>query len=137
MPLMDFAWATPLRRRVTVFSGLIIAVTGAIVGVDKAVPVVEPWWYVNRQLLRDTKADITKDRKVAENQIIRKLDSIQLDVSRGKLDNTDNDIAKWNNELAKPDTDRDLANKSLRKLDQDKRALERQIKTLEEEVNRP
>jgi hypothetical protein len=49
--LVGTAWGT-YRRKVITVCGLIAAVTGAIVGVAKAAPIVEPWWYASRGYVR-------------------------------------------------------------------------------------
>jgi hypothetical protein len=45
-------WGTWRRKTVTI-CGLIAAVTGAIVGVAKAAPILEPWFYTSHGYARD------------------------------------------------------------------------------------
>ena len=45
-------WSTWRRKTVTI-CGLIAAVTGAIVGIAKAAPIIEPYWVAHRAYVRD------------------------------------------------------------------------------------
>jgi hypothetical protein len=50
--IVGIAWSTWRRKTVTI-CGLIAAITGAVVGVAKAAPIIEPWWYASRGYVRD------------------------------------------------------------------------------------
>src|ERR1035437_6120494 len=56
--LVGTTWGT-YRRKVITVCGLIAAVTGAIVGVAKAAPIVEPWWYAHRGYVREYNHEMT------------------------------------------------------------------------------
>lgn len=45
-------WGT-WRRKVITVAGLVTAVTSAIIGVAKAAPIIEPWWYASRGYVRE------------------------------------------------------------------------------------
>ena len=49
--IVGTTWSTWRRKTITI-CGLIAAVTGAIVGVAKAAPIIEPWWYASRGYVR-------------------------------------------------------------------------------------
>src|ERR1039458_7175605 len=46
-------WGTNLRKTVTSLCVAVSAITGAVVGVAAAAPIVEPWWYASRGYVRD------------------------------------------------------------------------------------
>jgi hypothetical protein len=50
--LVGTTWGT-YRRKVITICGLIAAVTGAIVGIAKAAPIIEPYWYASHGYVRD------------------------------------------------------------------------------------
>lgn len=45
-------WGT-WRRKIITVAGLVTAVTSAIIGVAKAAPIIEPWWYASRGYVRE------------------------------------------------------------------------------------
>src|ERR1035437_7637200 len=78
--LVGTTWGTYRRKAITV-CGLIAAVTGAIVGVAKAAPIVEPWWYAHRGYVREYNHGITGPLLARVIEIELK----QADVERKRL----------------------------------------------------
>ena len=50
--IVGTTWGTWRRKAVSI-AGLIAAVTGAIVGIAKAAPIIEPYWYASHGYVRD------------------------------------------------------------------------------------
>lgn len=129
--MFEFAWST-YRRKVITVCALITGVTGAIIGVAKAAPIIEPWWYASRAYVRDI-TDLTK--KTADDGI-KKLEAIsrdtQVELAEGKRDNVAGKIFEWTVEKNKT-TDENLKIKfqeEINRLTATQEKLNQQINTL-------
>jgi hypothetical protein len=67
-------WGTWRRKTVTI-CGLIAAVTGAIVGIAKAAPIIEPYWVAHRAYVRDRESPLLG--RIIEIQLDRNSDKRQ------------------------------------------------------------
>ena len=129
--IVGTAWGSYRRKAITV-CGLIAAVTGAIVGIAKATPVVEPWWYASRGYVRDVGAENENRIKLAQSKIEKKLDHIQLEQAQGKSESVDNDLFKAGLEFKKASDDqtKEYIQQHINKLTATKDRLKSQIETL-------
>jgi hypothetical protein len=121
----------------------VTTVAVCITAVSKAYPEIEPIFPVSRftfrtQMINEAKArnaEIQGEarQRVAEAQSIRNLQrDVQIDLANGKLEQTKNEIAKWQLEGLKTQdpTTKQLVNEHVHALDSIKRSLEDQINTL-------
>jgi hypothetical protein len=111
-------------------------VAGAIVSGVKSWEYIEPWWVATHAYVNEKVEDTVKpihNGQVQTNFVLR---DIQLDAAKGKLEAAVNDLAKWQLELAKPDTPeiaKNLINDRLRNLTDTRENLNRQIRSIERE----
>jgi len=89
--IVGTTWGT-YRRKVITICGLIAAVTGAIVGVAKAAPIVEPWWYAHRGYVREYNHEIT-------NQLLLRVIEVQLKQAESDRKRLLRDVQKYEIEL--------------------------------------
>ena len=68
-------WGTGIRKTVTSLCVAVSAITGAIVGVAKAAPIVEPWWIAHRGYVRDREAPLLD--RIIEVQLNQNADKRQ------------------------------------------------------------
>ena len=129
--IVGTTWGTWRRKAVSI-AGLIAAVTGAIVGIAKATPVVEPWWYASRGYVRDVGAENESRIKIAQSKIEKKLDHIQLEQAQGKAEAADNDLFKAGLEYKKAadDQTKEYIQQQINKLTATKERIKSQIETL-------
>lgn len=139
MPLMldgmhATVWSTWKRKAATiaVVTGLITGITGSIIGISNAAPIVEPWWYASRGWVRVQQTIADQKSADANEKTVRILRGIQIDGANGKREATEGDIFKWEQELKKAvdDDSREKIAGQLRKLHDTKRSLDAQIDTL-------
>jgi hypothetical protein len=135
MPIKDLIWGNKYKKAITGITAIVIGITSSIIGVHNAAPVVEPWWFAHRLYVRDTSTSIKQELEKKETETLKAVNELQLDFARGKRDEAENNIAKWQNELSKPDSNKDLVGQQLRSLQDTKSELERQIRTLQRKIN--
>ena len=122
----------PHVRRAAVWAGAITTITGAIVGMSRALPVVEPYWPAHRMYVRD-RVDFARDEfKATENSNTLILRDLQIEQAEGKRDAVKNDLAKWAVELNKtqdPQT-RQLIEKTINEQNATYERLQEQLRSL-------
>jgi|SRR5665213_795394 len=84
-------WSTWRRKTVTI-CGLIAAITGAVVGVAKAAPIIEPWWYAHRGYVREYDQEIT-------GPLLQRIIEIQLNQNSDKRQRLLDEVPKRELEL--------------------------------------
>ncbi len=135
-------WNTWRRKAITI-GGIISVVTGAIVGMSNAGPVVEPWWVYSRGGTRDlvkvseqkASAELSAyaaQSKARDESNAKSLHHIQLELAQGKSEATDNDLFKAGLELKKATDDqtRQYIMEQVTKLQHTKNRIDNQIETL-------
>ena len=89
--LVGTTWSTWRRKTVTI-CGLIAAVTGAIVGVAKAAPIIEPWWYAHRGYVREYNQETT-------GPLLQRIILVQLKQGEDERKRLLRDVQKYELEL--------------------------------------
>jgi hypothetical protein len=121
--LVGTTWGTYRRKAITV-CGLIAAVTGAIVGVAKAAPIVEPWWYAHRGYVRDYNREMT-------GPLLLRIIEIQLDNNSSKRDRLLTEVPTRELELQSEQAKRNPQYKELVQQRVDR--VKHELKTLDEQ----
>jgi outer membrane protein assembly factor BamE (lipoprotein component of BamABCDE complex) len=138
--------AAAVSRNPRKFWGTIAFIIGAPAAIAGFYNYVEPWFYTSHQMTREVADGIKKEdqakiealRQAALQAVQRNYAATrdtQLELAEGKRDQTVENIAKWNLELAKATktNDRDsqeMATKIITALTSIKEKLDAQIKTL-------
>lgn len=132
MSLMATVWSTPLRKLVTAGLTAIGLVTGTIVSIDKAWPVVEPAVPALRYYVRDTTGEVERRIKMAQEAILKRLNDTQLEQAQGKLETTQDNLARWHLDYSKETDDQRklLIGRQIRELETTAIKLRSQINTL-------
>lgn len=76
-------------------------ITAAVIGVNQAAPVIEPYWYASREYVRDSIKEIKTIIASDQQETNRILRSMQVEQAEGKLEATRDSIAKWQIERSK------------------------------------
>lgn len=128
---VEITWSS-LPRKITTVCSVIGALTGTIIGIAKATPIAEPWWYASRGYVRDVNGETMNKFMAADNKFEHKLDSIQLEQAEGKSEAVDNDLFKAGLELKKAadDATREYIQQHINQLNSTKDKLKSQIETL-------
>lgn len=113
-------------------AGVVGAIFGAIASGAIAWPHIEPWLAAHRGYVREVSAAVSTELKEAQDKGYSALRDLQVETANGKLDQTEDNIAKWNVELNKAADDqaKQLIQGQIRKLDATRDGLKEQIKTL-------
>ena len=123
-------WGTKLRKSITLVCGLIAAVTSAVVGVAKAAPIIEPYWFASHSFVREI-ADMKADKE-SSVKVERVLHHIQIEQAEGKREAAEADLFKAGLEMKKAadDDTRQYIQQQINRLSATKERLNQQINTL-------
>jgi hypothetical protein len=121
--IVGTTWSTWRRKAVTICS-LIAAVTGAIVGVAKAAPIVEPWWYAHRGYVREYNHEMT-------GPLLQRIIEIQLDNNSSKRDRLLKEVPTRELELQSDQAKQNPQYKDLVQQRVDR--VKKELKTLDEQ----
>lgn len=109
-----------------------MAITGAIVGVATAWPLIEPYMAAHRAYVRAVAMGLTDTYQAAQSDSRRVIRDLQLETAEGKRDSASDSIIKWTVELRKSndETTKSMIQGQIDQLLMTKRRLNDQIETL-------
>lgn len=109
-----------------------MAITGAIVGIASAWPILEPYMAAHRAYVRAVAMGLTDTYQAAQSDSRRVIRDLQLETAEGKRDSASDSIIKWTVELRKSndETTKSMIQGQIDQLLMTKRRLNEQIDTL-------
>lgn len=82
-------------------AGAVVTVTGAVVGINNALPVLEPYAPATHSFTRELTDGLDKRLTQAQNNTAYILRDIQIEQAQGKIDATSDAVVKWKLERSK------------------------------------
>lgn len=113
-------------------AGVVVAITGAIVGVATAWPLIEPYMAAHRAYVRAVAMGLTDSYQAAQSDSRRVIRDLQIEQAEGKRDSATDAIVKWTIEIRKSndETTKSMIQGQIDQLLMTKRRLNEQIDTL-------